>query len=70
MNLLEVKFYDTEFTITKDYYETIKNKKAVFVKQTKTKKNVFCTMVSVNGVAENNYYLSVITNQINMASLI
>lgn len=69
MNLLEAKFYNTEFSISKDYYETIKNKKAVFVKQTRTKKNVFYTMVSVNGVTENNYYLSVITNQINIASL-
>ena len=70
INILEIKFYDTEFIITKEIFENLNKKKTIFIEKTKTKKNVFVTMISLNGVIQNEYYLSQITNQISFCGLV
>ena len=69
INVLEAKFYDTEFEITKDYERQLLNKISVFKRQTETKKSVFLTMISVFGVKKNSYYLSAVTNQLTIEDL-
>lgn len=64
INVLELKFYSTAFEITKAYAEQLMNKVEVFKQQTKTKKNIFLTFLSSNGVKENKYYLSIVSNQL------
>jgi uncharacterized protein len=68
-NIIEAKFYNTEIVLKKDTLETILNKKNIFIEKSKTKKNVFITMITINGVKENEYYLEGVTNQINMAEV-
>ena len=70
INIIEVKFYNAAFEITKDYHKTLLNKKELFIEKTKTKKNVFITMVTLNDVKINEYYLSVIANQCNFNQIL
>lgn len=64
MNLLEVKFYDQEFVVTKSYEQELREKVAIFREQTRTRKSIFVTMLSAYGVKKNEHYLSVVTNQL------
>ena len=70
INILEIKFYDTEFVVTKEIFENITKKKTIFIEKTKTKKNVFVTMISLNGVKQNEYFLAVATNQITFTNVV
>ena len=69
ITILELKFYDTVFEITKNYAEELQHKVTLFKKKSKTNKNVFITMLTANGVKNNEYYLSVITNELNLSDL-
>lgn len=64
INVLELKFHESEFELTKSYAAQLEEKISIFKAKTKTKKNVFLTMVSAYGVKKNEYYLSTVTNQI------
>ena len=69
MNVLEIKFYNDEFEISKDYEQQLRRKINTFKEQTHTKKAVFLTMLSVYGVVKNAQYLSVVTNQLTIDDL-
>lgn len=69
INIIEAKFYNTEFEVTKDYERQLHNKVAIFTNTTKTKKSVFLTMISVFGVKKNTHFLSVVTNQLTIEDL-
>ncbi len=69
MNLLEIKFHDKEFVISKDYEQALSEKVAIFKEQTHTSKSIFVTMLSVFGVKKNEHYLSVVTNQLQIDDL-
>jgi uncharacterized protein len=64
MNLLEVKFHDKEFVVSKDYEQELREKIAIFREQTRTRKSIFVTMLSAFGVKKNEHYLSIVTNQL------
>jgi hypothetical protein len=64
INLLEAKYYQTEYEMTQQYAENLEKRKHVFIKATKTKKNVFTTMVSIHGAKTNEHYLSTVSNQL------
>ncbi len=55
INLCEMKFSITPFIITKKYVENLRNKIAIFRGVTKTRKNIFLTMITTYGVAQNKY---------------
>lgn len=69
INLLELKFYDGEFEVTKSYAEQLRQKIQIFKTNTRTKKNVFLTLLSIYGAKKNEYYLSVVTNQLEVGVL-
>jgi uncharacterized protein len=64
VNLLEAKYYQTEYEMTAPYAELLEKRKRIFMNATKTKKNVFTTMISIYGAKPNEHYLSVVDNQI------
>ena len=66
INLCEIKFSLTEFTIDKKYAEELNVKRRVFLAKTATPKTVFITMLTTFGVYENANYLSTVQNQFNM----
>ncbi len=69
INIFELKFSNKPYEISKSYAEQLQQKTAVFKTQTKTKKNVFLTFLTTQGVQQNKYYLSVVTNQLTIEDL-
>lgn len=69
VNLCEMKFYGAEYTIDKKYAEDLRNKVALFQETTKTKKNVFITMVTTYGVKENPYSLQLVQKELTIDAL-
>jgi hypothetical protein len=55
VNLCEIKYQNSEFHIEKAYDLTLRNKAAAFLRETKTKKAIYITMVTTYGVAKNKY---------------
>jgi uncharacterized protein len=55
INLIEIKFSEGPFTITKTYAEELRRKVQVFKDVTETKKNVFLTFLTTHGLSENAY---------------
>lgn len=69
INLLEMKFYEGPFEMTKAYAAQLQQKIAVFKQSTRTRKNIFVTLVTVAGAKKNAHYLSVVTNEITIDDL-
>ncbi|MES2777141.1 MAG: ATP-binding protein [Bacteroidota bacterium] len=69
INLCEMKFYAAVFEINKAYAGTLQKKLSVFTTQTKTRKNIFLTMVTTYGVANNEYKLGMVSNTVTMDAL-
>ena len=53
INIVEIKFYNGTFTITKDYAKKLRNKILVFKEATQTKKQIFLTMITSLGLKSN-----------------
>ncbi len=69
MNLCEMKFSESEFTITADYAKKLRQKKAVLKEVTKTRKNIFITMVTTYGIVNNSHSNEVISNSLTIDCL-
>lgn len=69
INLCEIKFYDDEITISKNYAQELKRKKSCFKEITKTRKTLFTTLISTYGAKKEANYLGAIDNQVTMDSL-
>lgn len=69
INLCEVKFFNTQFEVTKLYADILLQKQLKFATQTKTKKNIFITLITPLGCVLNKYYNSIVTNQLTAADL-
>jgi hypothetical protein len=55
INLCEMKFANTEFTIDKKLEENIRNKKEAFLQETKTRKAIHITIITTYGLKRNAY---------------
>ncbi|MEM9887106.1 MAG: ATP-binding protein [Bacteroidota bacterium] len=55
INLVEIKFHDDVFTITKAYAEQLRTKKRSFKSLTQTRKHIFLTLITASGVQPNDY---------------
>ena len=64
INICEMKFYNTDFTIDKNYDAVLINKLATFVEETKVRKAPIMTLITTFGLKYNEYsgrFQSVIT---------
>lgn len=64
INLCEIKYSQDEYSITKEYKQILENKKRLFKLITKTRCQVFLTMISTFGIRKNDHYVGVVDNQI------
>ena len=55
INLCEMKFSNTQFIIDKKYDENLRNKKDIFIRETKTRKAIHITMATTYGIKQNEY---------------
>ncbi len=70
INVCEIKFYNSEFTISKSYAKVLRNKLASFqsVKRNKSK-ILFLTMITTFGTNQNKYSIELMQNQITLEDL-
>jgi hypothetical protein len=69
INLCEMKFSDTAFTIDKRYAALLREKKDIFRRVTGTRKNVFITMVTIFGVTDNAYARELVASSLTADAL-
>jgi hypothetical protein len=69
INLCEMKFSDTRFTIDKRYAAALRDKKDVFRRVTGSRKNLFITMVTTFGVTDNAYAKELIASSLTADAL-
>jgi uncharacterized protein len=69
INLCEIKFSINEFTITKSYDKSLRDKVSAFKENTQTKKALFLTMITTYGLVPNEYSRSLVQNEITMDDL-
>ncbi|OGT68381.1 MAG: hypothetical protein A3J38_06915 [Gammaproteobacteria bacterium RIFCSPHIGHO2_12_FULL_45_9] len=55
ITLCEIKCTDQPFVINKEYVDILQQKIAIFKAKTKTRKQLFMTMISANGIKDNYY---------------
>lgn len=70
INLYEIKFHSSTFTITKDYYQKLLDKRQRFIDFTGTKKQVFLTFITNHGVAPNTYATEIVDAEVRLAQLL
>lgn len=69
INLCEMKFSINEFEITKSYSKELQTKIDVFREKSKTKKTIFLTMVTTNGIKNLRNYVGLVQKEINIDAL-
>jgi AAA+ ATPase superfamily predicted ATPase len=55
MTIFEIKYSDKPFLITKEYAKNLTNKRDIFIKKTRTQKQIFIVMMTSSGLIENPY---------------
>jgi uncharacterized protein len=53
INICEMKFYDGPYNLTEDYVKALQQKRNIFRETTKTKKQLFLTIVAADGLTNN-----------------
>lgn len=69
INLCEMKFYNTEYTITKEYAAKLRERRALFQEATNNRKLLQNTIVTTYPLKPNMHSLEVIDNTVNMHDL-
>jgi len=69
INLCEIKFYDSIYTINKNIYTQLQHRKTLFREYTDTKKQLFTTMITCHGLKDNAYATDVVDSRITLADL-
>ncbi len=69
INLCEMKFSETEFTIDKHYAGRLQARREIFRRVTKSKKSLFLTFVTTHGIKSNPYSLEVVDSSVTMDAL-
>ena len=64
INLCEVKFSESVYTITKSYASLLRQKRNIFNQVTQTRKACFTVMVTTFGCAINDHYLGEVQSQV------
>ncbi len=64
ISMCEMKFYNAPFEITKQYADNLRDKREIFKTNTKTKKNIFITLITLYGVKQNEHSLSIVSNEV------
>lgn len=69
INIVEIKYHNEPFAISKDYAEKLRNKLSVFREATGTRKQLFFILISTFGLKENQYSVGLVAQALNMDDL-
>ena len=56
INLCEIKYANSAFAIDKKYDKNLRNKKGVFINESKSKRAIHLTMITTYGTNQNEYW--------------
>ncbi len=70
INLCEIKFYSTVFSIQKDYYQKLLERRQRFIEYTNTRKQVFLTFITNHGIKKNAYANEIVEAEIVLDDLL
>ncbi len=70
INLCEIKFHNSKFTINKNYYHQLLAKRDLFQEYTGTQKQLFLTFISNHGLKENTYVREIIDVRVSLDDLL
>jgi uncharacterized protein len=70
INIIECKFYKQEFYLSSDEAKKIKRRKAVFEYQSKTKKQIFITLVTLGTLIPSRESIGLIDQEINVETFL
>lgn len=66
ITLCEIKFNDNPFSIDKSYAKSLLNKQKIFKAKTRTKKQLFISMITANGLLDNLYANDIIDDSVTL----
>jgi uncharacterized protein len=69
ITLCEIKCSDNQFAIDKSYYQELVRKMEIFRKQTRTKKQLFISMITTHGLKQTIHSEELITSQVTLEDL-
>ena len=69
INLAEIKFYNKEFSLTKEDAERLRQKMWVFQEASKTNKQLFLTLITTFGLKHNQYSLGLVQQVLKLEDL-
>lgn len=69
INICEMKFSQSDFSIDSDYAKDLRRKTEVFRSVTGTKKNIFITMITTYGIINNPYAKELVANSLTIDNL-
>ena len=69
INLIEVKFYNKEFTLSKEYARRLQQKKWIFEEASKTRKLTMITLITTFGMKHNKYSLGLVEQVLTLDDL-
>lgn len=70
INICEMKYYNAEFELTKAYAQKLRIKREQFKTATKTKKNLFITLITTYGLMHNEHSLGLVEKVITLDDMI
>jgi hypothetical protein len=65
----EIKHYNKKFAIDKTYAQQLKSKLETFKKKAKTTKQLFFTMITTEGVTQNEYKVDLVSKEVTLKDL-
>ncbi len=69
INLFEIKFYNTEFVFTKAYAEKLRQRLWAFQRRSKTRHQIWMTMITTFGVKHNKHSLGLVEKVLTLEDL-
>ncbi len=69
VNVCELKFYNDEMTLTKNYADELRKKRNLFRRITKTKKQLLLTLITTYGLTSDRHSMGLIDNVLNLDCL-
>jgi hypothetical protein len=69
IDIIECKYYEDSFTISKKYYDELRNKISVFNSVTKHRYNIRLIFVTTFGLVKNKYYNELVHKEVLMEDL-
>jgi hypothetical protein len=69
VNLCEIKFTNDPFTVSAKYAKELRSKEAVFKNKTGTKKAIFITLISAQGLEQNSHSVGLVSNTVTADAL-